>query len=328
MKTFLATTAMLLALAGGAAAQSVNIALDSNPDRERSGTYRYADNLMKALDAKGWSTEIFPRDTIGGEDERLDQIRAGILDLSQSNFSIATQFVPEMRVLQLPYTFENPEHEYAFLTESDFLDTVNEKLAPEGMMILAVVANGPFLGIFNNKKEVKTVEDMKGLRMRALDSNQLEMFQMMGASGVVIPFSEVPSAVQTGIADGYINPALVPLSQGQVDLFTNFTDARVIMSARLILASTAWWDGLSDDEKAAFQEASSEALREVFDWIDESDGKHKADLAANGIAVYEPGPEEIATFKEATANMADLLTDVPAERIAEIRAEVDEYAPQ
>ncbi|MBD8893628.1 TRAP transporter substrate-binding protein [Roseibium litorale] len=328
MKILLAAAACLIALSGAAEAQSVNIALDSNPVRDQSGTYRYTDNLFKALEAKGWKTEQFPRDTIGGEDERLDQIRAGILDISLSNFAVATQFVPEMRVLQLPYTFANPQHELKFFTESGYLDTVNETLAKEGMKILAVVPTGGFLGIFNNKHEVKTVADMQGLRMRALDPNQLEMFKMMGASGVVIPFSEVPNALQTGIADGYVNASLVPLVFGQADLFSNFTDAKVIMSARLVLASTAWWDGLSEEEQGQFKEASDAALKEVFDWVDSSEKQHKKGLADAGIAVYEPSGEELSTFKEATKPMASVLSDVPVERTEELRLMVDQYKPE
>ncbi|GHG97207.1 TRAP transporter substrate-binding protein [Pseudodonghicola xiamenensis] len=325
---FTATALAALLLASVASAQSINVALDSNPDREQSGTYRYVDNLFTKLADAGWETETFPRDTIGGEDERLDQIRAGILDLSMSNYAVATQFVEEMRALQLPYTFENPQHEFKFFTDSDYLDQVNEKLEAEGMRILAIVPTGGFLGIFNNKKEVRTVSDMEGLRMRALDPNQLEMFAMMGASGVVIPFSEVPNAIQTGIADGYVNASLVPLVFGQADLFSNFTDAKVIMSARLALASSAWWDGLSEDEQATFKAASREALAEVFDWVDASEVTHKQHLEEAGIAVYEPTKEELATFREATLPMADVLTEVPSSRIEELRSFVNEYAPK
>lgn len=328
MKTIFTTSALALALASAAQAQSVNLALDANPDREQSGTYRYSDNLINALDAMGWETETFPRDSIGGEDERLDQIRAGILDLSMSNFAVAVQMIPEMRVLQLPYAFENPAHEFRFFTQSDYLDSINAQLADEGMRVLAVVPNGGFLGIFNDEKQVKSVADMAGLRMRALDPSQLEMFRMMGASGVVIPFSEVPNAIQTGIADGYVNATSVPMTFGQADLFSHFTDARVIMSARLALASTTWWDGLSDEEKAQVEQASLEALTEVFDWVDSSEAAHKAKLSEVGVAVYEPTPEELATFRDAVAGMKETVPHVAPERIDELLDMVSQYAPE
>jgi len=324
----LSAAALAFVLAAPVHAQSVAIALDSTPDRETQGSYRYVDTLVSTLAGMGWDTELFPRDSIGGEDERLDQIRAGILDMSMSNYAVTYQFVPEMRVMQLPYTFANSRHVFDFFTESDYLASVNEQLAAEGMHVLAIVPTGGMLGIFNNQKEVRSVADMQGLRMRALDANQLEMFRMMGADGVVIPFSEVPNALQTGIANGYVNASVVPLAFGQADLFTNFTDARVIISARVALVSTAWWDGLSDEQRAQVEEASLTALRDVFDWVEVTQEQSLEALEAAGIAVYRPTDEELATFREATADMADLLEGVEAERIAELRAMVAEHRPE
>ncbi|PTX03416.1 TRAP transporter substrate-binding protein [Pararhodobacter aggregans] len=324
----LSAAALALVLAAPVHAQSVAIALDSTPDRETQGSYRYVDTLVSTLRDMGWETELFPRDAIGGEDERLDQIRAGILDMSMSNYAVTYQFVPEMRVMQLPYTFANSRHVFDFFTESDYLDSVNEQLAAEGMHVLAIVPTGGMLGIFNNQKEVRSVSDMQGLRMRALDANQLEMFRMMGADGVVIPFSEVPNALQTGIANGYVNASVVPLAFGQGDLFTNFTDARVIISARVALASTAWWEALSDEQRAQVEEASLTALQDVFDWVDVTQEQSLEALDAAGIAVYRPTDEELATFREATADMADLLEGVDAARIAELRAMVAEHQPE
>lgn len=324
MKKLIAISSILLSSFTVNAA-SVNIALDTNPDREKSGTYRYVDNLLQSLNKEGWETETFARGTIGGEDERLDQIRSGILDISLSKYSAATQFIPEMQVLQLPYTFANPDHQFAFFTKSDYLEKINKKLANEGMRIMAIVPTGGFLGIFNNKKPVHNVNDMKGLRMRALDPNQLSMFEMMGASGVVIPFSEVTNALQTGIADGYINPSAVPLMFGQTDLLKYFTDAKIIMSARLILASLDWWENLSNTEKAQFNAASMAAQKEVFQWVDESEAKHKKELTQAGIEVYEPTEKDIASFKAAIADMSKQVKEVSPERIAAIQAMISQY---
>jgi len=324
MKKLIAISSLLIS-SFAANAASVNIALDTNPDRDKSGSYRYADNLLTALGEQGWDTDYFARDTLGGEDERLDQIRSGILDLSLSKYSAATQFIPEMQVLQLPYTFRDSDHQLAFMLESDYLEKVNDQLASEGMRVMAIVPTGGFLGIFNNQKTVKNAADMAGLRMRALDPAQLEMFEMMGASGVVIPFSEVPNALQTGIADGYINASSVPLMFGQTDLLDYFTDAKLIMSARLVLASDYWWESLSDEEKAEFNEASVAAQKEVFAWINKSEIEHQNELVEAGIEVYEPTAEDLQSFKDSTAEMSQHIKGVSVDRVKEIQAMIAEY---
>jgi TRAP-type C4-dicarboxylate transport system substrate-binding protein len=336
MKKSLIATVAAFALQGmltfaplqAAQAASLSLALDNTPDREAAGTFRWADTFEKSLKAQGWDTETFPRDSIGGENERMDQVQSGILDVSMSNLGKAVQLNPELRVIQLPYTFSDIAHEQRFFTESDFLDQINATLADHDVRILAVVPNGGFLGIFNTKQAVHSVSDMKGLRMRALDQSQLTMFDMMGASGVVIPWAEVPNAIQTGIADGYVNPAGVPLTFGQTSLFKHYSDAKVTISARMAIASTQWWDGLSDDEKAQVNKAVAEANTDVFSWAAAIDQSHMAQLTKEGIAVYQPTPAEIATFREATAAMKTNVPDVDQARVDEILSLVERYQAQ
>ena len=327
MKSLLTTCAFLgLMLASPALAQHVSLAEDSVQDLENSGTARWARTFIETLDKKGWETETFPVNTIGGEDERLDQIRSGILDVSMSDYQKAVQFDPDMFVLRLPYLFQSQEQYTRFMTDSDFVDKVNEKLKGDGLYVLSIVPLGPFMAIFNNKKEVKTADDMKGLRMRALDESQMVLFRNLGASGVVIPFPEVPNAIQTGVADGYVNPLGVPLTFGQADLFTNATDARVFPSMRVALASRAWWDGLSDEQKSQVTEAADAALKDVLDWVPKVHDRQVQDLKDAGIAVYEPTPEELKTFRDATSDMSKNVPNVDSARVDEIVKMVDGYA--
>lgn len=326
MKKIIVTTAMMLCVCSVNAA-SVEVALDTNPDRENSGSYRYVDNLLQSLKEKGWQTNVFARDTIGSEEERVARVRSGTLNVSLSRYTAAAQFVPEMQVLQLPYTFKSVDHQYGFFAKSDYLDDINKRLASEGLRVLAVLPTGAFLGIFNREKPIETVHDMLGLRMRALDSNQLNMFEMMGASGVIVPLSEVSNALKTGIVDGYINASSVPLMFDQTSLLRHFTDAKLIMSARLALASQYWWDNLSIEEKEQFTASSMEAQAEVFDWVNQSEKRHKKMLIEAGVEVYEPTEEDIATFKSALSGMNQFVKGVSDERIEQLQKMVNDYQP-
>jgi TRAP-type transport system periplasmic protein len=307
-------------------AASVSVALDSVPNRDTSGTFRWADDFVKELGKLGWKTKTFPRDAIGGEAERLDQIRSGLLDVSMSDFGKTAQLDPEMRVVQLPYVFKNTDHEFRYFTKSHFLAGANKKLADKGVHIIAVVPNGGFLGIFNSKKPVHTVADMKGLRMRALDQSQLGMFKMMGASGVVIPFAEVPNAIQTGIADGYVNSAGVPLTFGQTELFKYYSNAKVKISARLAIASATWWKGLSAKEKSQIEAAANAASKDVFTWVDKVQSEQEKQLAAAKITVYNPTEKEIKTFRDATVGMKTNVPNVPQARVDEILKDIASFS--
>ena len=322
-KIMILTSTLLMAFTAHAA--SVSIALDAAPNREGSGTYRYVDNLLLSLNEAGWETESFPRNSIGGENERLSMVRTGTLDISMSQYSSAAQFVPEMRVLQLPYIFKDTDHQYNFFVNSHYLDSVNRRLSGEGLRILAVVPTGGFLGIFNDEKTIRTVKDMSGLRMRALDENQLTIFQKMGANGVLIPFSEVPNALRVGIADGYLNASSVPIIFNHTGLLKYFTDAKVIMSARLVLASQYWWDNLTQAEKEQFTSLSLAAQKEVFEWVKVSEDNYHKALVDAGITVYKPTEEELLTFKASVATMNQQVNGVPFERVVQLQKMISDY---
>ncbi|MGE4325598.1 MAG: TRAP transporter substrate-binding protein DctP [Pseudodonghicola sp.] len=319
--------ATLLALATAPVfAQSVTLAEDTVPDLKNSGTALWSHTFIEALKADGWETEVFPYNTIGGEDERLDQIRSGILDVSMSDYRVAVEFNPEMRVPQLPYQFKNEAHYARFMENSGFLADVNKTLVPEGFQVLSAIPLGPFGGLFNNKHAVKTAADMSDLRMRAMDTMQMDLFASLGASGVVVPWTEVPNAIQTGIADGYINPVGVPVTFGQADLFDYFTDFKAAPGVRLSIASIAWLDGLSDKEKDQVKAAAKAADTAVKAWLPDVDERQKADAVAAGITVYEPTAEELATFAAAAAPLSEKVDGVAPDRQKAILDDIKSYA--
>lgn len=312
-----------LAQPGPALAQSVTIALDSAPDMDGSGTYRWATVFSDTLKKEGFEVEAFPLNAIGGEDEKLDQVRSGLLSVSMSDFGRAAQLVPLMRAIQLPFTFDDPDHQKRFLQKESFLDDVNERMAASNARVLAVVPTGGFLGIFNNKHPVTSLADMADLRMRALDQAQLATIRMMGSNGVVIPFSEVPNALQTGIADGYFNAAGVPLLFGHTDLLSYFTDAQFSMSGRVALASTDWWDALDDDQKASVGRAVDAANEDVFAWVDGVSAGQIDQLKKAGFEVTELTPETRQDFIEALSDMRDTVADVAPADVAKVMQAVD-----
>ncbi|MBY6089978.1 TRAP transporter substrate-binding protein [Pseudooceanicola sp. 502str34] len=322
----MAATSVLALSSAPLMAASVNLAEDSIPDIENSGTALWSHTFIESLAAAGWDTEVFPYNTIGGEDERLDQVRTGILDISMSDYRVSVEFAPEMRVPQLPYLFSGEAHYSKFMHESDFLAGVNETLLPEGFQVLSSVGLGPFSGLYNNKAEIKTAADMPQLRMRALDTMQMDLFSKLGASGVVVPWTEVPNAIQTGVADGYINPVGVALTFGHIDLFDYFTDFKVIPAVRVAIASTMWLDGLSDEEKAQVDEAVAAADAAVDAWIPTVDERQKGEIADAGIKVYQPTAEDLKTFADAAAPMAENVDGVEPARVQEIIADIKSYA--
>ena len=296
--------AATLALAGGTASAQVKIALDSPPDLNGSGSYVWAHTFSTYLNDHGIEAEEFQRGALGGDDELFDQVSQGLLEVSMSPLNIVGSIDKLIYGLRLPYFFADMEEVDRALYDGGMLAKINAATTPEGVRVIAVNTVGQASGIFNTKKSVASVADMAGLRMRALDESQIELYEAWGAAGTIVSWAEVPNALQTGVADGYMNPAFVPLLFGHTDFLKHFTDARVSPSLRITIVSEDWYQGLSDDERATVDAAAAAATAANRAWLGTQDAI-MAKLEEAGVTVVKLDEAARAEFREASAPAYD-----------------------
>lgn len=289
---------MGLLLASTMAHAEVKIALDGPPDLETSGTYNWVQGFSKVMSERGMTVREMPRGSIGNEDEVFDQISTGLLEMSQSDVRAVARIDPYIYGLRLPYLFDDAAHMDRMLEASDFFARVNVNLAPQDVVLLAIVPIGPASGFITTNAAIRTPADIAKLRMRALDDAQLAMYGAWGSSGVVVSWGEIMTALQTGVVDGYLNSPFVPMSFGQTDVVRHFSDAKVIIPMRAILASRAWYDGLSEAEKAIVTDAVKAGDAANRAWLEAASGTALSQLEALGVTVQRLTPEEIAAFRE------------------------------
>ena len=116
----------VLALAGVCPAAEVKIALDSPPDMEKSGTYVWAKTFGDHLKANGMAVKEFPRDALGAEEEKLDQVTQGLLEVSMSDLAKAGQLEPSIFGFNLFFVFDSMEHLDRTLQRTDHFKKVND----------------------------------------------------------------------------------------------------------------------------------------------------------------------------------------------------------
>lgn len=299
--------ALATALAiGGAAHAQVSISLDSPPDLSGSGSYVWAHAFAAHLEANGIGTQEFQRGALGGDDEVFDQVTQGLVEVAMAPLNIVASIDSLIFGLRLPYFFADMEEVDAALLEGGMLERMNAALAPAGVRVLDVTVVGAATGIFNTRRPVNTMADMAGLRMRALDESQIALYGSWGATGTVVNWAEVPNALQTGVADGYLNPAFVPLLFGHTDFIRHFTDAAIAPSLRIAIASEDWYEGLSDGDRAIVDAAVVAAREANRAWLPSQDGVLDQ-LREAGVAVVELSDEARAEFLEASMTTYDQI---------------------
>lgn len=287
-----------LSTAAFAVQAEVKIALDTAPDLEGSGTYVWANTFGSYLNAHGMEAKEFPRGALGEEAEKLDQVSQGLLEINMADVKSAGKFDTTIYGVFLPYLFQDIDHLDRTVDKGGLLDRINAATTKEGVRVLDIVALGSGAGIFNTKKPIAHPDDMADLRMRALDETQIKLFQSWGSQGTIVSWSEVPNALQTGVADGYVNPAFVPMMFGHTDFIKHYTNADMMPSTRLAIASEDWYQGLSGEERATVDAAVKAAHDANRAWLKRTEPLMEAKLKDAGVTVTTLTPEARAAFVE------------------------------
>jgi TRAP-type C4-dicarboxylate transport system substrate-binding protein len=288
--------AVWLAVAASATAGEIKIALDCPPDPDKCGTYLWSKTFGEYLKSQGLKVKLYPRDALGGEAEKLDQVSQNLLEISNSDLAKAGSLDPTIFGFRLPFLIDDIDHLYRIIENTEVMERINAGTTQKRVRVLAIVPLGPFTGIATTKKLIKTPEDFKGVRMRALDRAQAKWLELWGANAVIIPWSEIYNSLQTGVCDGYMNPAFVPIMFKHTEVLKYYSDIKLAPSLRVALASEEWYQGLSKKDRGIVGAAVKEADKAVHAWANEADKGALDQLRAAGLEVYVNTPAEREMF--------------------------------
>lgn len=312
---FIIAMSIVFFAASAMAGAEIKLALDCPPDPDQCGTYFWSKSFSDYLESKGQKVKLYPRDALGGEAEKLDQVSQGLLEISNSDLAKAGSLDPTIFGFYLPFLFEDMDHFFKTLQNTDLLAKINADITKRGVRVLAVIPLGSMTGIATTKKIIKTPADFAGIRMRALDNKQAKWLEIWGANAVVIPWSEIYNALQTGIADGYMNPAFVPVMFKHTEVLKYYSDVKLGPSLRVALCSEDWYQGLSAADRNLVDEAVAKANAAIQEWSQKAEAQGLEALRKAGMEVYVNTPEERAKF---AALIRPLYNEIVDEKIVDM----------
>ena len=195
-------------------------------------------------------------------------------------------FVPDAKILDVPFLFRDKAHARAVL-DGPIGQEMLVKFDAKGFKALAWAENG-FRHMTNSKRDVKVPEDLKGLKMRTME-NPVHIAAYKGFGIVTTPmaFPEVFTALQQGTVDGQENPLSVIISAKFDQVQKHLTLTGHVYSPAIFLMNKAAFDKLSAADKQAFIEAAKEGTKANRARVDEDDAKGVADLRAKGMTVID-----------------------------------------
>ncbi|WBU61740.1 DctP family TRAP transporter solute-binding subunit [Paracoccus albus] len=266
----------------------------------QQGAERFGE-LLAEKTGGDFDVRVFPNAQLSGGDQmkQAEMVGRGALDLVVTSAINVTPLVPEMAVFSLPYMYENYEQVDA-TTQGDAVKPLEDILLEKGIKVLAWGENG-FRELTNNTKPVTSPADMAGMNVRVAGPMYIDVMNALGANPQQMQWSETLTALQQGVVDGQENPiGAVIIPQQVYEMQKYITTWHYSYDPLFLGISKERWDDMDAETQAQFQEAATEAMQYQREISREGTAEGVDFLKEQGMEVYEPTPEELAAFREAT----------------------------
>ena len=320
------TAALFISLvAPAASAQQVNWRLAHVfPEHSSVGE---AANMFAKLAAERSSGRIkiavYPAGQLGGDEAIGRELMRGTLDMALVIPNSMVGIDPMFDFHILPFiasSYADVDRIYYGGPDNVLRKTLRETIERHRMQILGFFEND-FRAISNSKKPVKTVDDLKGLKLRVVPSQSLrKFFEQAGSQVVIMPFPELFTALQQGTVDGQENGVIL-MHQArfyEAQKHLSLINHSYVMST--ITASQRSLQRLSAQD----QELMKSIGKEVGEWQVKRNRANAqvalAELKKAGIEIHEPTPQEMAGFRALGERIWNEMTPIYGkERITELR---------
>lgn len=241
------------------------------------------------------SVKVFPASALGQEKDLIEQTKIGALAMSRVNIGPMNNICPETQVPTLPFLFKSKEHMRRVL-DGPIGEEILASCAPQGFIGLAYYDSGA-RSIYTAKKEVKSLADVKGLKIRVQQSDLwVALLEAMGANATPMPYGEVYTALKTGLIDGAENNFPSYESAKHFEAAKYYTLTEHSMAPEMLLFSKQVWDGLSGADQKAIRQAAKESVSYMRKLWDEKELSARKAVEAQGaiITVVDKAPFQAA----------------------------------
>ena len=247
--------------------------------------------------------ELLPVGSTVEYNETQDAVGNGILDGHITDTSYFSGRDPAFSLIANPVgAYGDPEEMLKFIEEGGGRELMNELVNPYGLQFIG--ATTPGLEAFVSKKELKGVDDLKGLKMRAPEGLVQQVFAAAGANPVNLPGSEVFTSLDKGVIDAADYTVFsTNQAQGLHDVAPNpVYPGFHSMPLVEVSMNKAKYDALSDEQKKMLEESVSEFARLQVKTLAENDRKAVEEAKASGkVTVTDWPAEERAKFRTIAA---------------------------
>ncbi|HET7804938.1 MAG TPA: TRAP transporter substrate-binding protein [Pseudolabrys sp.] len=209
------------------------------------------------------SIQMYPSMQLGGEKEMIEQAQVGALAIARISVGPMGPIVPELNVFNLPFMFRDDAHMEKVI-DGPIGDELLKKLSDSKANLIGLCwMNAGTRNVYNSKKPIQTVDDLKGLKIRMMGNPVfVDTMNSLGGNGVSMGFDQLVNAMQTGVVDGAENNYPTYESGQHYRYAKYYSKTGHLMIPEILVFSKKIWDELSKDDQALILKVAKEAQQE------------------------------------------------------------------
>lgn len=235
-------------------------------------------------------------------------IAVGGVDLAAYATSVMSVLDGQMSIATIPWSFDNYTEARTVIDETGG-DYYAKVLETKGITYLGSFHNG-FRQISNSKHEVRTPEDVQGLKIRVPGSEvYMDFFRELKADPISMSWSEVFTAIQQGAIDGQENGVSITDSAKMYEVQDYMTLWNYTYENDLFVANTEIWNSLEPKTQELLREKAKEACDWGRDQVEEEEAAIVQKFRDGGMNVTELTSEELEVFKAAVQPVREKFMD-------------------
>ena len=265
---------MALGMAPSADAKTVIKIAGMKPEGEPEtiGMHRFGKYLTELSNGK-YEVQVFPNSQLGKEDAYIAATRKGIIQMCATGTQTSALH-PAMAMLETPMLYDDLDHARRAMEGKTF-ELINQGFTEKsGLRTLNAFPLG--FRHFYTKKPVKTIDDLKGLRMRVPNIPLYTNFaKECGISGQPMPFAEVPGALDQGVIDGGDSPLADIVSLKMYEITPEITLTGHILVIHSLYINEKFYQSLPEQDRKWIDEAARRSADDVWKMVAEGDEKAK-----------------------------------------------------
>ena len=247
------------------------------------GSTAFCDDVEKGTQNR-YKCQQFPSSALGGEREMIEAVQLGTLDLVNTSTGPVGNFVPEVKIVDIPFLFRDYDHARKVM-DGPTGQEILSKFPSKGLIALGWTENG-FRHMTNNKRDIVKPADAAGLKMRTMENKvHMDGYKTFGILPTPMAFPELFGALQQGTVDGQENPIPVILASKFSQVQKHLSLTGHVYSPALLLLSPKVWTKLSDADKKVFLDAAKKAGVAQRKKVNDDENSGIAQLEKDGMKV-------------------------------------------